>query len=53
MYFVSVINYLRDRKIVPADRYLKKNSFGTDRTQERRRPDRTDVVPVKKRKSPL
>lgn len=53
MYFVSVIKFLRDHRIVPADRYLKKDSFGTDRTQERRRPDRTDVVPAKKRKSPL
>lgn len=53
MYLVQISKFLRDHKVIPADRYLKKNSFGTDRTQERRRPDRTDVVPVKKRTSPF
>lgn len=50
---VQAQKYLRAKKIIPADRYLKKDSFGTSRTQEKRRPDRTDVVPVQKRNKPL
>lgn len=42
--------YLRDKNVIPADRYRKLDAFGTSRTQERRRPDRTDVVPAQKRK---
>lgn len=50
---VQAQKYLRAKKIIPADRYLKKDSFGTSRTQEKRRPDRTDVVPVQTRNKPL
>jgi len=46
---VQAAKYLRDKLIVPANRYLRKDAFGTGRTQERRRPMRTDVVPVDKR----
>ena len=41
---VQAQKYLRSKNIIPIDRYLKKDSFGTSRTQERRRPDRTDAV---------
>ncbi len=50
---VQAIKYLRAKNIVPAALYQKKDSFGTSRTQERRRPDRTDVVPAQKRNKPL
>ena len=50
---VQAQKYLRTKHLIPADRYLKKDSFGTSRTQERRRPDRTDVVPAQKRNKPL
>ena len=50
---VQATKYMRAKNIVPAGRYLKKDSFGTERTQERRRPDRTDVVPVQKRNKPF
>ena len=41
---IQMQSYLRSKLINPTDRYLKKDSFGTSRTQEVRRPDRTDVV---------
>lgn len=47
---VQAQKYLRSKNIIPADRYLKKDSFGTARTQEIRRPDRTDVVSALSRK---
>lgn len=47
---VQAQKYLRSKKLIPADRYLKKDSFGTSLTQERRRPARTDVVSVQKPK---
>jgi len=50
---VKAASYMRAKNIVPAAQYLKKDSFGTSRTQERRRPDRTDVVPAQKRNKPL
>lgn len=50
---VQAAKYMRAKKIIPADRYLKKDSFGTSRTQERRRPDRTDVVPAAERNKPF
>jgi hypothetical protein len=53
MYFVSVIKFLRDKAIVQPDRYLRKNAYATGATQERRRPDRTDVVPARIRNKPL
>ena len=46
---VQAAKYLRDKLIVPASRYLRKDAFGTERTQERRRSARTDVVPIDKR----
>lgn len=45
---VQAQKYLRLKNLIPADRYLKKDSFGTSRTQEKRRPARTDVVSVQK-----
>ena len=45
---VAAQDYLRSHSVIPAGRYLKKDSFGTSRTQEKRRPARTDVVPVQK-----
>lgn len=45
---VQAQKYLRTKHLIPADRYLKKDSFGTSRTQERTRPPRTDVVPAQK-----
>jgi len=50
---VLVQQFLREKNLIPAGQGLKKDSFGTSRTQERRRPDRTDVVPVQKRNKPL
>lgn len=50
---VSCLKFLRDRNILPAGKYRKEDSFGTERTQEKRRPDRTSVVPVQKRTKPL
>lgn len=47
---VQAQKYMRNKNVIPADRYLKKDSFGTSRTQERRRPDRRDVVSVQKPK---
>lgn len=49
---VQAQKYMRSRHVIPADRYLKKDSLGTDRTQETRRPDRTDVVSVQKHNKP-
>lgn len=46
---VQAQKYLRDKNVIPADRYRRLDAFGTSRTQERRRPDRTDVVPAQKR----
>ena len=46
---VQAQKYMRTKNIIPAERYLKSDSFGTSRTQERRRPDRTDAVSVQKR----
>ena len=46
---VQAQKYLRTKHLIPADRYLKKDSFGTSRTQERRRPPRMDVVSAPKR----
>ena len=45
---VAIQDYLRAKGVIPAGRYLKKDSFGASRTQEKRRPARTDVVPVQK-----
>lgn len=45
---IQAQKYLRNKGLIPADRYLKKDSFGTSRTQERRRPSRLDVVPAQK-----
>lgn len=45
---MSADKYLISTKLVTAGRYRKKDSFGTSRTREKRRPDRTDVVPVQK-----
>ena len=50
---VKVADYLRSKKIVPPGKDLKKDSFGTSRTQEKRRPSRVDVVPWEKRSRPL
>ena len=46
---VQAQKYMRLKNIIPAGRYLKTDSFGTSRTQERRRPDRTDAVSVQTR----
>ena len=45
---VQAQKFLRENKVIPPDRYLKKDSFGTQRTQERRRPDRREAVFVAK-----
>jgi hypothetical protein len=50
---VRIEQYLREKNVVPAGKNLKKDSFGTQRTQEKRRPARTDVVPVQQRTKPL
>ena len=47
---VQAQKYLRNKGLIPANRYLKKDSFGTFRTQETRRPDRLNVVLVQKPK---
>lgn len=47
---VAAQTYLRLKNLIPADRYRKIDSFGTSRTQEKRRPARTDVVSVQKPK---
>jgi hypothetical protein len=46
---VQAAKYMRAKGIIPADRYRKLDAFGTSRTQEKRRPERTDVVSVQKR----
>jgi len=43
---VAAAKYLRDKRIIPAGRYLKTDTYGTGRTQERLRPDRTGEVPL-------
>lgn len=43
---VAAQKYLRDKNIIPANRWLKVDTFGTGRTQERRRPDRFGETPV-------
>jgi len=48
---VEHTQYMIDKKLIPADRYRRKDAFGTSLTQERRRPDRTDVVSAQKRAS--
>ena len=50
---VLIQQFLRERNILPAWTGQKEDSFGTERTQEKRRPDRTSVVPVQKRNKPL
>lgn len=50
---VLIQQFLRERNILPAGHDQKEDSFGTERTQEKRRPDRTSVVPVQKRNKPL
>lgn len=45
---VAMQDYLRDKRLIPADRYLRTDAFGTPRTQERRRPARTSAVSVQK-----
>jgi hypothetical protein len=47
---VQAQKYMRNKNVIPTDRYLKKDSFGTSRTQERRRPDRRDALSVQKPK---
>lgn len=42
----AAAKYLRDKRIIPAGRYLKTDTYGTGRTQERLRPDRTGEVPT-------
>ena len=49
---VQAQKYLRSKNVIPGDRYRRLDAFGTDRTQERKRPERTDVVPLQKRKLP-
>lgn len=44
---VAAQKWLRAKRIVPANRWLKVDTFGTGRTQERRRPDRTGETPVR------
>lgn len=46
---VKILEYMRTSGIIPANAYLRTDSFMTHRTQERRRPDRTDAVVVQKR----
>lgn len=46
---VQITYYMRRQRIIPATRYLRTDAFGTCRTQERRRPDRTDALVVQKR----
>lgn len=48
---VAAQKYLRARNVIPADRYLKLDAFGSGRTQERRRPDRSTVESVQKLRS--
>lgn len=48
---VAAQKYLRAKGVIPAGRYLKTDSFGTGRTQERRRPARLASVPVQKQMS--
>lgn len=50
---VKATKYMRDKNIVPASRYQRLDAFGTQRTQERRRPARTGVVDVQKRNKPF
>ena len=50
---VQAAKYMRAKNIIPTDRYRKLDAYGTSRTQERRRPDRTDVVPAAERNKPL
>ena len=45
---IAACKYLRDKNVIPAGRYLKTDSWGTERTQERRRPDRRNAVPAQK-----
>lgn len=45
---VAADKYLRAKNVIPADRYLRIDSWGADRTQERRRPARSSAVPVQK-----
>ena len=47
---VAAQKYLRAKNVIPAGRYLRQDAFGTSRTQERRRPARTDAVPVQPQK---
>ena len=46
---VRVMSFLRNSGIIPAGTYLRTDSFMLGRTQERRRPDRTDAVVVQRR----
>lgn len=50
---VLIQQFLRERNIWPSTEQLKEDSFGTQRTQEKRRPDRTGVVVLQKRNKPL
>lgn len=45
---VAADKYLRAKNVIPADRYLRTDSWGAGRTQERRRPARSSAVSVQK-----
>ena len=46
---VKILDFMRRSGIIPANTYLRTDSFMLVRTQERRRPDRTDAVVVQQR----
>lgn len=46
---VAANDYMRKHGVIPAGWYLKLDSFGTNRTRERKRPARLNAVPVQKR----
>jgi len=50
---VAAQNYLRAKNVIPPGRYLRTDSWGTGRTQEKRRPDRSSAVPAKPQKKPM
>ena len=43
---VAAQKWLRAKGVFPPNRWLKVDTYGTGRTQERRRPDRTGPTPV-------